>query len=236
MKIFSTLKIFLDFIYPKVCIVSGNKIPDYNSNDYINDTVLYSLERVAPEDNTDLKVRLKSDFAFCLYYFRDKSAVQIIIHNMKYSGFGNIGILLGNIAGRELLAVHKNEIAEYDYLIPVPLYKSRIRERGYNQSELICKGISLVTGIPVLGENIFRIRNTKSQTGLSIAERRANVRGAFDIKVGFHGNLSGNLSEKNLLLIDDVITTGATVIEVINVMRNAGAKRIGVVSTALTKH
>jgi ComF family protein len=224
------IEIAFDFIYPKVCIVSGNKIPDFNSNIYVDDAVLYSLDRVTPENNNELRDRLRCDFAYCTYYFREKSGVQTIIHHLKYSGFSNIGIMLGNIAGQELVSLHKNEIKKYDYLIPVPLYKSRIRERGYNQSKIISRGISDVTGIPVLSKNILRVRNTKSQTGLNIAERKENVKGAFDINVNFINELTA----KNVLIVDDVITTGATISEVIRVIKNAGAARIGVVSAGLT--
>jgi len=224
-------EIVSDFVYPKVCIVSGNKLQEHNSNDFVEDAVLYSLERVTPEDNKDSKHKLRCDFAFCMYYFRENGSTQTIIHNLKYSGLSGIGIMLGELIGREINTLYKNDLKGYDYLIPVPLYKSRIRERGYNQSEIICKGISDVIGIQVLSKNILRVRNTKSQTGLNIAERKENVKGAFGINVNFANALAG----KNVLLVDDVITTGATVHEVINVLRNSKVNSIGVIAAALTK-
>jgi len=113
-----------------------------------------------------------------------------------------------------------------DGILPVPLHPSRLSERGFNQSADIGRHIALHGGVPFLHGVLVRTRPTQEQAGLTLAQRRENVRGAF--KVFKASKING----KTLLLIDDVMTTGATVNECARILIKAGAKRVLVLTVA----
>lgn len=139
-----------------------------------------------------------------------------MVHFLKYKGLFNAGKYLGEILGNELKL--KMDISEIDCIIPVPLHRLKLIERGYNQSLLIANGVSLVTGIPIMQEVVKRTRYTAAQVETETkAERHSNIKGAF--KVADSGKVEG----KNILIIDDVITTGSTIREVATELRNSGA-------------
>jgi ComF family protein len=233
MKILNTgiLSDVVDFLYPRVCIVSENNLPEDNSNKYILDSTLANLERVSKNQLNELRGKVKSDFAFALYDFAQKSDFEKVIHHLKYSGMKDLGIFLGqHLAGYAGLEIQEQEI-NYDYIIPVPLHKTKVRERGYNQSEYLVKGLSENLKIPCLFDAISRRRYTKSQTKLTLLEREKNIRDAFALSV----NYKDELKDKNLILLDDVITTGATVNECIKILREAGADKIFTLSLAMAE-
>ena len=136
------------------------------------------------------------------FYFSKESLIQHIIHQLKYKGNQDIGIYLGEILGRSLL--NSNRFSGIDYLIPLPLYVDKERKRGYNQAAVICRGMSDVMHVPVLTGNVTRQRYTETQTKKHRTERWENVADSFVV------NDKEGLRGKNVLLIDDVITTGAT--------------------------
>ena len=112
---------------------------------------------------------------------------------------------------------------DYDCMAPVPLHKRRRRKRGYNQVELLGERLSQATGIPMGAHSLIKIANTPPQVGLSAAERQRNVRGNFDVAK------ASDLTGKRVLLLDDVLTTGATVSECARtLMRNGKAKYVDV--------
>lgn len=111
-------------------------------------------------------------------------------------------------------------------IIPVPLHRKRLKERGYDQSSLLAFGIGRQLNIPVSCENLIRTRYTIPQVNLSGYERTKNVRGAFSIRD------NEELKDKVILLIDDVLTTGATIRECVKLMRGASADKIHVLTFA----
>ena len=142
-----------------------------------------------------------------------------MVYSLKYR---NVRASAPRLA--ELMSAHilDRSIAA-DIITPVPLHPSRKRERGYNQSELLARGISKSTGIPMTAELLARIRNTPPQVSMSTPEeRRKNVVGAFECV--------GDVAGKRVLLVDDVVTTGATVAECSAQLRNAGAASVWVLS------
>ena len=221
----------VDFLYPKVCIVSESNLPEDNTNKYVLDSTLANLERITKNQLSELRGKVKSDFAFALYDFAQKSDFEKIIHHLKYSGMKDLGVFLGqHLAGYVSLEIEEQKI-NYDYIIPVPLHKTKVRERGYNQSEYLVKGVSENLNIPYLFDTISRKRYTKSQTKLTLIERENNIRDAFSITDKY----KDELKDKNVILLDDVITTGATVNECIKVLREAGAYKIFTVSLAMAE-
>lgn len=208
----------VDFIFPPVCIVSDRRLPEGNSNKYILDEVFTSLETTSVQDLVDLKAKLDSEEYFGFYTLRPDSRMEKVIHHLKYSGMRNLGIFMGEVIGKILA----ERCEGYDYIIPVPLHKVRVRERHYNQSDYIVKGISNITGIESIPYAVTRIRYTKTQTRLTRAERIENVRGAFKLNEEYKEKLKG----KNLIVIDDIITTGSTVNEVIRILKENGSGKI----------
>ncbi|MFB3887356.1 MAG: ComF family protein [Thermodesulfobacteriota bacterium] len=114
----------------------------------------------------------------------------------------------------------------FDLLIPVPLHKDRLRERGFNQALLLVKALSRRTRIPYRKRVLQKVRPTLPQVSLSRVEREKEVRGSFEVAGG------EDLEGKTILLVDDVYTTGATVNECSKVLRDAGAKRVDVFTLA----
>ena len=136
------------------------------------------------------------------FYFSKDSPLQHILHQLKYDGKINIGEFLGRSMGT---AIGKStRFGKIDVLIPLPLYASRQKERGYNQATLLCRGISAILNLPVFENTIIRTRATETQTHKSRIGRWQNMEGKFQL------NSEEELEYKHVLLVDDVITTGAT--------------------------
>ena len=221
----------VDFLYPRVCIVSENNLHKENSNEYILDSILKNLQRVSEVQLIELRNKVASDYALAIYDFPRKSDFEKIIHHLKYSGMKDLGEFLGkHIAGSVQAETLKHK-ESYDYIIPVPLHKTKVRERGYNQSEHIVKGVSSALNIPFLFNAVERKRYTKSQTKLNLKERASNIKDAFSLGK----NYNGELKDKNVILIDDVVTTGATVNDCIRAIKEAGANKIFTVSLAMAE-
>jgi ComF family protein len=140
--------------------------------------------------------------------------VDALIHGLKYSG---------NLALAPLLAERLTQLAAErerpDLLIPMPLHRARLRERGFNQAIEIGRIVAAGLGIPLEADICRRIRDTAGQTGLNWKDRRRNVRGAFAC--------DKDLAGRRVAVLDDVMTTGATLDELGRVLRRAGAADVG---------
>lgn len=147
--------------------------------------------------------RLPARAAHSEFYFAKNELIQHLIHQLKYKNNREIGIYLGEMMGNTL--IKSGRFADIDNLIPLPLFAEKQFKRGYNQAEVICNGIFTSSGIPVMANNVSRQRATETQTRKHRAERWENVEGSFFIKD------PSTLTDKRLLLVDDVITTGATI-------------------------
>lgn len=153
--------------------------------------------------------------------YRWTGVVRDMVYSLKY---GNARALAPRLSG--LMAAHLSERAiAADIIVPVPLHPSRERERGYNQSELLALGVSRCSGLPVVSSALARTRNTPPQVSMSTPdERRHNVVGAFEC--------TDDVAGRRVLLIDDVVTTGATVAECSAQLRAVGAASIWALSLA----
>ena len=161
------------------------------------------------------------------FWFEKEGSFQSLIHQLKYEQMTGLGIDLGKRLGLRILASLDEK--GFAGLVPVPLHKAKLRERGYNQAEFISKGISSVTGLSVIPSILRRTKYTQSQTAMNPAERKANVHGAFAIRQQSLPAVRG----KSYLLVDDVITTGATVAACASVLTEAGAADIIACAAAL---
>jgi ComF family protein len=146
--------------------------------------------------------KLNVEAAYALYYFQKGGKVQHLMHNFKYNGMQQIGNLLGNIAGGQLL--NNPVLKTIDVIIPVPLHKKRLRERGYNQSKCFADGLAEKLNAVVDDENLIRTVATKTQTHKSRFARFENMQHVFEVK---NPQL---LEGKHVLLVDDIVTTGST--------------------------
>jgi len=219
---------FISLFFPNYCVscyeslVKGEKL------------ICLSCQHIIPKTNSHLqqpnyietkfygKVRLS--FALAYYQFLRKGRVQKILHALKYENKPELGELLGNWYGSELS--HVLEENTFDVIVPVPLHKTKLRNRGYNQSEKFAKGLSDTFHVKCCEDALKRIRKTTTQTNKSRIERWKNVENIFEV------NKPYEIIEKRVMLVDDVITTGATLESCVNELYKAGAKEVGIVAIA----
>jgi ComF family protein len=221
----------IDFLYPKICIISGKRISPENSNSFIDDSLLLKLEAADSAEFREYKAALNAEFFFSKYIFRHDNEIQTLIHYLKYKGFTIIGEFLGEETGHEIIIKHKDSLKDFHYLLPVPLFASKLRERGYNQSYQICMGLNKMLNLELIEKKILRTKNTKSQTGLSYEERVKNVRDAFTLSE----ESIPLLMNKGIIIVDDVITTGSTLKEIVRTIKLSTNAKVGVVTLALAK-
>ena len=148
------------------------------------------------------------------------------VHRMKFSGIERLAALLGDLILDNLPA--SLEPSTFSAVIPVPLHAARLRSRGFNQSLLLARRVSRGLGLPVEARLVERVRDTPSQLGLGIDDRRRNVRGAFVVRE------PAAVEEATLLVVDDVLTTGSTASELARTLRRAGAGSVEVLTFART--
>ena len=170
--------------------------------------------------------RTNIKFASSTFYYIIDSPIQHIIHHIKYRGQDNLGVFMGEIMGYTLqTAFEKHEI---DFCIPMPLHYKKEYARGYNQASLLCAGIKKTTHLNYNDKLITREVNTSTQTKKSRIERWGNVEDVFTI------SNKSEILDKNILLIDDVITTGASTEACANILLNHGAKSVSICGLAYT--
>ncbi len=206
----------LDFIFPPASIITGQSLNEDNSNQYISDDEINLISRVSYSDLEDLRNKIIADHSFSLFAFREGDEFSKLIYGLKYGGMKRLGAWLGRLFGNELEKYSReNNLSEFDLIIPVPLFKTKLRERGYNQSDFICKGVNEIFRINFIPDLVKRIRHTSTQTKLSREERIRNMKDAFEINKKYENEIIG----KNIILIDDVVTTGSTMNEVIKILK-----------------
>ena len=146
--------------------------------------------------------RLPLCAATAQYYFTRESMVQHLMHQFKYKGNKELGKQLGRLMGNDLRQT--NRFNNIDALIPLPLFPAKEKKRGYNQATVLCEGIAEIMNIEVLEDVIIRIQHTETQTKKGRMERWENMEGKFELVN------PAKIQNKHVLLVDDVVTTGAT--------------------------
>lgn len=217
-----------DFFLPRFCPGCNSKL-DIDKAPVCRDCIS-SMHRVA---ETRLAFEYNKKFAgkklitdfVSLYEFEKGKELQNILHSFKYQN----RFLIGRYFGQLLYSSFKEKIDlwKIDFLIAVPLHHLKKAERGYNQSDYIVKGISSVSGIHVKNFHLKRQRYTESQTTKSKTERLMNMADAFKPKK------EEQLINKRILLVDDVITTGATISECAKALSEKGVDKIFAASIAI---
>ena len=165
---------------------------------------------------------------YAQWYFDANGAVQQLHNHLKYGNRPTYGYALGAQIG---MGLRKTPMyAETpDFIMPIPLYKRRRLERGYNQSSMLAEGIATTIESQVLEHILTRDRPTRSQTGLSKEERHKNVEAAFSVRN------PNPLKNKHVLLVDDILTTGATLVTATKPLLDAGVRLISIATLAFTR-
>lgn len=223
---------FFNLISPKQCVVCGCRLSV--TEDVICSVCNCHLPRThfskQPYDNIMAKSfwgRIRIERATAFFFYEHHSEVSHIIHSMKYFDHPETGELMGRMLAEE--AGHDGFFESVDIIVPIPLAKSRQRTRGFNQSEEIARGISEITHIPVCKNAVKRKTFRKSQTEMNRWQRLKNTEDAFKL-------INGNaVKGKHVLLVDDVVTSGATVISCAQELAKCGDVRFSVISLGYSK-
>lgn len=171
--------------------------------------------------------RISVERVAALFYYEAGSEVSRLVYDLKYHDHPEIGQTMGRMMAREFMAT--GFFDGIDLLVPVPLTRKRERERGYNQSRMLADGISEVTGLHVGNKVVKRTHFTESQTSKSRVERQENVDTVFQLTD------SSAVNGRHVLLIDDIVTTGATMIACARELLKAGDVRISLLSLGFSK-
>ena len=228
----SLLSDLLDLISPRWCAICGTRLDAEES------LLCARCEKElpvtpfceSPYDNWMARLfwgQFPIEKASAWFFFIPHAAPSHLIYDIKYHDQKEQGELIGQI----MVERHQpyGFFNDIDAIVPLPITKKRNWMRGYNQSYQVARGISMETGIPVYNDVVERTHFTKSQTHQTAMERRINVRDAFQLVK------AEKIEGKHLLLIDDVVTTGATIISCAQELAKAEGVRISVLSIGYTK-
>lgn len=198
---------FMSLIYPRTC--EGCEQVLFEHEQYICNACQLTLPKSNYVTNTTnpiqtaLAGRVPAVRSASLFDFEKEGRVQKLLHALKYEGQQQLGVLLGEMLVDHL--ANTDFFNEIDVVVPVPLHDNKLKQRGYNQSACFAKGISDASGIPVNTSILMRTGETSTQTKKKKFERWENVGSVFTLTDhAFFQN-------KHVLLVDDVITTGATI-------------------------
>ena len=222
----------LDLISPRLCVVCGQRLTI--SEEAICSKCNLHLPRTGfqqdPYENEMAKLfwhQIPIERATSLFYYEAHSETANILYELKYKSHPEIGEVMGRMMAKELQP--SGFFDEIDGIIPVPLAKKRLRQRGYNQSLEIARGISEMTGLPIYNKVVRRNAFEGSQTSKGRWERNENVEGVFELKD------ATAIQGKHILIVDDVVTTGATVIACAQELCKAGNVKVSVLALGFTK-
>lgn len=171
--------------------------------------------------------RFPLENATAVYLFRQDNTVRKVVHAMKFHGNTELCLMMGRQMGLELLS--SGRFDDLDALVPIPLHWRRRLMRGYNQSELLCRGVGEVFNVPVCNDAVMRHRYTRQQSLQQSANRTSNVEGAFKVRK------PERLVGKHVLLVDDVLTTGATIAACADVIAAVPDVRISVATFCMAQ-
>jgi len=220
----------INLFYPSICQICGSEL-------YINQKILCtSCVNELPitnfhldNDNAVEKVfygRIPIEHATSLLLFKKKGGVQKLIHNLKYRGHQEIGSYLGSWLGEELAKTPSYQAI--DMVIPVPLHKKKLRKRGFNQVEGFGRQIALSLNVPYIDDVLQKTSYSTTQTLKSRLARWGNIEESFVLLN------SEKIKNKHLLLVDDLITTGATLEACADVLLEVENVKISIATMAFT--
>ncbi len=220
----SAFRDFVSLFFPDYCLSCSRSL--VKGEDALCTFCLHELPKTGYYQQHENPVTLKFKGRIPLKHgwaslkFRKEGIVQNLLHQLKYNNQPEIGLRFGKIFGGEICSAGLQN--EFDLIVPVPLHKAKLKKRGYNQSAKFAEGINSVTGIPVLDHISIKLIQTDTQTKKNRRERWENVKQSFDIVS------SQPILGKRILLVDDVVTTGATLEACGKVLLEKGCKELSI--------
>ena len=217
----------LRLFFPKSCCVCGRRLAS-EEKEICLECLSYFIrtddDRHPNETETLFIGKAYIENAYAMYHYDKGEHIQRALHALKYHGCPRTGYELAHIAASELAQAH-SPLCDVDVLVPVPLHPAKKRQRGYNQAEWIARGLAAVWGTPIDTRSLVRTRNNSTQTRLAPNERWENTRGIFRLA-------RPDLAGKHVLLIDDVITTGATLSHCAEILLQEEGTRVSIFALA----
>jgi len=231
----------VDIVYPKTCLACKNRLKASSIDNLIcvqcwdkikknMPPFCHSCGRHLEKSNFTknicpacLKIKLHFDRAFSPCAYTD--IIKELIHQFKYNNKDYLGLPLSRLM-IEFIKEYNLPMDYIDFVVPIPLHKTRLREREFNQAEILSRHIAETFKKEMLSGALQRHRHTKRQADLEVNERLLNVQGSFSVTSGAH------IKGKNILLVDDVLTTGATSSEAASALKNAGVNIVFVLTLA----
>ena len=208
----------IDLIFPHHCCVCGETLSRQERDICLN--CLYHLPKIEPQH------KLEIEHAASFMYYRKGSPYNALMYKLKYNDAPEVGTRLAEMAAKEL---HDNGFFDgITRIVPLPLSKKKQRKRGYNQSEYIARGLSNITGIPVDTTLMKRDIANETQTHKNRDERWENVKDIFSV------NTERALENEHILLVDDILTTGATLCSCASTLQNNCGCKISIFTLAYT--
>jgi len=225
------LKDIFNIFFPEVCLCCHEQL---SSNEF---TVCLTCRHDLPLTNFSFEAenlveksfygRIPIENATALFYFFKKGKIQQLIHELKYNKQQQVGNFIGNWLGDEI--VESNRFKDIDYIIPVPLHRKKLKSRGYNQVSTFGKSLAKKLNTTYNSTFLLKITSTKTQTKKLRLDRWKNVQELFFVQ----NNV--DLKNKHILLIDDIITTGATLEACCKAFNKIEGLKISIACMAYTK-
>lgn len=232
--IYSTFKHgFKQIIFPDICVCCG-----FETTVKQRQICSFCLDKRFEDANPENKLTTGDTllpegilFQHALWLYDKGGDLQHLLHQLKYERLTTIGTDLGLKLGLQIRRhpiIHKVMIRDNTVLLPVPLHYLKFRSRGFNQAFKIAQGIRQVwPDIPILSvKSVVRHKNTRTQTGFNLSKRLKNLEGAFQV------NNRKVISDKTIVIVDDVFTTGATTFELARTLKLAGCRETGILTIA----
>ena len=221
---------FLHLFYPMLCYACDET--ETNPEEKLCIRCLHDLPFTDYENIRDNPVeklfwgRVEIGIVFATLYYHEKSSVQRIIHEIKYKHNPALAVHMGKLMGIRMQPI--TEVPTIDFCIPMPLHPKKMKRRGYNQAAELCKGIEMTTHLTMLEHALVRSKNTGTQTKKSRIARWDNVEEVFLVEDPII------IKGKHILLVDDVITTGASTEACAQSLFQAGASKVSIAGLAFT--
>lgn len=218
---------FMSLIYPRHCEACGTNLLKHE--EFICNLCLINLPKSNYHKNVSNELsyvfagRVPLQNALCLYLFEKSGRVQQLLHAIKYQNQKELAQFLGKLYAKDL---KEGGLFAVDVLLPVPLHHKKLKQRGYNQSEWFAKGIAEEMNLKIDTTSVKKINATNTQTNKKKFERWENVEGVFELKS------KDSLKNKHVLMIDDVITTGATIEAMWQTLKDVDGIKVSVLSLA----
>ena len=218
----------IDLIFPRHCCVCGETLSRQEHDICLN--CLYTLHKIEPHHKKEIEQifwgKIDIERAASFMYYRKGSPYNALMHKLKYKDAPEVGTRLAEMAAKELM--DSGFFDGITRIVPLPLSKKKLRKRGYNQSEYIAMGLSDITGISVDTSLVKRDIANETQTHKNRDERWENVKDIFSV----NGNFS--LEDEHVLLVDDILTTGATICSCAATLQKECGCKISIFTLAYT--